>query len=199
MIKCNATVIGTVTRPADIKTGRNGNTFVTFGLSVRVKDGKESRKIELSVASDGDDDVVLDLGQGARIKVEGVLSFKRFGDSTYYNLSADSVQTYVKEEDSISGTLQFRGKLGSKGITERQSKKGAFRTFDAYSSERIDEQQYSYIWVHFLDFSEAAPDWLGPRVGINAEGELGFQIYNDRISLNCRVESLTEWDRENKS
>ena len=80
---------------------------------------------------------------------------------------------------------------------EKMGKKGAFRTFDAYSSEKIGEQQYSYIWVHFIDFSEETPEWLVPKAKIEVEGKLELQIFKGNPSINCRVESLTEWIREN--
>ena len=196
MIKCNATVIGTVNRPVEIKSGRGDKAFVTFGLGVLVKDGDESVKLDVSVACDGEDDFILDLVPGERVKVKGVMTFKRLGDSLYYNLSAEKVSEGKKEEDSISGKLQFRGTLGSKDIIEREGKKGGFRAFDAYSSEKIDEDQYSYVWVHFIDFTGERPDWLGPRAGINAEGRLELQVYNDTVTVGCRVETLSQWVKQ---
>ena len=196
MIKCNATVIGTVNRPVEIKSGRGDKAFVTFGLGVLVKDGDESVKLDVSVACDGEDDFILDLVPGERVKVKGVMTFKRLGDSLYYNLSAEKVSEGKKEEDSISGKLQFRGTLGSKDIIEREGKKGGFRAFDAYSSEKIDEDQYSYLWVHFIDFTGDRPNWLGPRAGINAEGRLELQVYNDTVSIGCRVETLSQWVKQ---
>jgi hypothetical protein len=196
MIKCNATVIGTVNRPVEIKSGRGDKAFVTFGLGVLVKDGDESVKLDVSVACDGEDDFILDLVPGERVKVKGVMTFKRLGDSLYYNLSAEKVSEGKKEEDSISGKLQFRGTLGSKDIIEREGKKGGFRAFDAYSSEKIDEDQYSYVWVHFIDFTAERPDWLGPRAGINAEGRLELQVYNDTVTVGCRVETLSQWVKQ---
>ena len=200
MIKCNATVVGTVNRPVEIKSGRGDKAFVTFGMAVAVKDGDESVKLDVSVACDGEDDDVLDLIPGDRVKVKGVMTFKRFGDTLYYNLSAEKVSQGKKEEaDSFSGKLQFRGTLGSKDVIEREGRKGGFRAFDAYSSEKIDEDQYSYVWVHFIDFNKERPDWLGPRAGIDAEGKLELQVYNDSVSLGCRVETLSQWVRQTAS
>ena len=196
MIKCNATVIGTVNRPVEIKSGRGDKAFVTFGLGVLVKDGDESVKLDVSVACDGEDDFILDLVPGERVKVKGIMTFKRLGDTLYYNLSAEKVSEGKKEEDSISGKLLFRGTLGSKDIIEREGKKGGFRAFDAYSSEKIDEDQYSYVWVHFIDFTGERPDWLGPRAGINAEGRLELQVYNDTVTVGCRVETLSQWVKQ---
>ena len=197
MIKCNVTVIGTVNRPVELKNGRDGNPFVTFGINVLLKDNRESMNIGISVASDGEDDSFLSLSQGDRVKLGGVLSFKRIGDSTYFNLSADSLSLHPKGEDSIIGKIQFRGTLGSKEVVEKTGKKGPFRTFDAYSSEKVSDQQYSYIWVHFIDFSGECPDWLVPRAKVEVSGKLELQIFKGTPSINCRVESLSEWVREN--
>lgn len=196
MIKCNATVVGTVNRPVEIRSGRGDKPFVTFGMAVVVKDGDESVKLDVSVACDGEDDEVLDLIPGERVRVKGVMTFKRFGDTLYYNLSAEKVSGKAKEEDSIAGRLLFRGTLGSKEVVERTGRKGGFRAFDAYSSEKIDEDQYSYVWVHFIDFNKERPDWLGPRAGIDAEGKLELQVYNDSVSVGCRVETLSQWVKQ---
>ena len=50
MIKSKVTVIGNVTRSADIKNGRDGQPFITFGMRVRLEDGEASAEIDISVA-----------------------------------------------------------------------------------------------------------------------------------------------------
>ena len=59
MIKSKVTVIGNVTRSADIKNGRDGQPFITFGMRVRLEDGEASAEIDISVAYDGEDEDVL--------------------------------------------------------------------------------------------------------------------------------------------
>ncbi|MBR4134614.1 MAG: hypothetical protein IKU04_08850 [Bacteroidales bacterium] len=197
MIKSKVTVIGTVTRSADIKNGRDGQLFISFGMHVRLEDGEESAGLDISVAYDGDDEDALFTNKGDRIKVQGVMTFKKMGDVTYYNLSAEKIKHDVTEADAISGTLQFRGTLGAKGVITHQGKKGAFRHFDAYSAEKVGEDQYSYIWVHFVDFGDDQRIWLKPKSKIKAEGALELQVYRERVSINCRVEDLSEWVRDN--
>ena len=92
MIKSNVTVIGTVTRSADIKEGRDGNAFITFGMKVHLQDGDQSADLDLSVAYDGEDEDVLFSNKGDRVKVEGVMTFKKMDDTTYFNLSAKKVK-----------------------------------------------------------------------------------------------------------
>ena len=197
MIKCNVNVIGKVYRPVELKEDRNGNPFVTFGVSVELKDKQESKSIDISVASDGEDNSVLSLKSGDCVKITGVLTFRKRDDTVYYNFSADKVQKIGQEEDSISGTIQFKGTMGNKEIQECQGKKGAFRVFDAYSSEKVDADKFAFIWVHFIDFSEECPEWLVPRAKIEAEGALEFQVFNGKVGIGCRVESLAPWKKDN--
>ena len=196
MIKSKVTVIGTVTRSADIKNGRDGQLFISFGMRVRLGDGDDAADIDISVAYDGDDEDALFTNKDDRVKVQGVMTFKKMGDQTYYNLSAEKIKHDVTEADAISGTLEFRGTVGAKGVVQHQGKKGAFRHFDAYSAEKVGEDQYSYIWVHFVDFSEERPECLVPKAGINAEGALELNLFNDRLDIGCRVKSLSEWEKQ---
>jgi len=197
MIKSNVTVIGTVTRSADIKEGRDGNAFITFGMKVHLQDEEESTDLDISVTYDEEDEDVLFNNKGDRVKVEGVMTFKKMGDVTYSNLSAKKVMKVGETaEDSITGDLQFRGTLGPKGATEHQGKKGVFRTFDAYSAEKVGDNQFSYIWVHFVDFGDDRRPWLTPKTKINAEGSLELQVFKGKVSFNCRVESLSQWVKD---
>ena len=195
MIKCNVTIVGRVFRAPEIKNDREGNPFVTFGVSSELKDNGETRDIDISVASDGEDDVILGLSVGDRVKVKGVLTFRKREDVVFFNLSASEVDK-TKDKDRIEGTMTFRGTLGGKEIQEKQGKKGAYRVFDAYSAEKVAEDKFSYIWVHFVDFSEERPECLVPKAGINAEGALEMNLFNDRLDIGCRVSSLSGWEKQ---
>lgn len=198
MIKCNVTVVGRVFRAPEIKNDREGNPFVTFGISSELKDNGETRDIDISVASDGEDDVILGLSVGDRVKVKGVLTLRKREDVVFFNLSASEVDK-TKEKDRIEGTMTFRGTLGGKEIQEKQGKKGAYRVFDAYSAEKVSEDKFSYIWVHFVDFSEERPECLIPKAGINAEGALEMNLFNDRLDIGCRVSSLSGWEKQSNN
>ena len=198
MIKCNVTIVGRVFRAPEIKNDREGNPFVTFGVSSELKDNGETRDIDISVASDGEDDVILGLSVGDRVKVKGVLTFRKREDVVFFNLSASEVDK-TKEKDRIEGTMTFRGTLGGKEILEKQGKKGAYRVFDAYSAEKVAEDKFSYIWVHFVDFSEERPECLVPKAGINAEGALEMNLFNDRLDIGCRVSSLSGWEKQSNN
>ena len=195
MIKCNVTIVGRVFRAPEIKNDREGKPFVTLGISTELKENDETRDIDISVACDGEDDTVLGLSIGDRVKVKGILTFRKREDVLFFNLSSDEVNN-TKEKDKIEGDMTFRGTLGGKDIPEKQGKKGAYRVFDAYSTEKVAENQYSYIWVHFIDFSEERPDCLIPKTGINAEGTLELTLFNDRLDIGCRVKSISEWEKQ---
>ena len=196
MIKCNVTIVGRVFRAPEIKNDREGNPFVTFGVSTELKDNGEARDIDISVACDGEDEDILSLSSGDRVRVKGILTFRKRDDIVFFNLSGSEVKKDVKEKDKIEGTMSFRGTLGGKEIQEKQGKKGSYRVFDAYSAEKIAEDKFSYIWVHFVDFSDERPECLVPKAGINAEGALELTLFNDRLDIGCRVKSLSEWEKQ---
>ena len=172
MIKCNVTIVGRVFRAPEIKNDREGNPFVTFGVSSELKDNGETRDIDISVACDGEDEQVLSLSSGDRVRVKGILTFRKREDVVFFNLSGSEVKKDVKE------------------------KEGPYRVFDAYSAEKIAEDNFSYIWVHFVDFSDERQECLIPKAGINAEGALELNLFNDRLDIGCRVKSLSEWEKQ---
>lgn len=195
MIKCKVTIIGTVSRGAEIKTSKDGSSFIAFGIqTVLGADSDDKKTMDISVAMDGNDVSKFDFMRGSRVCVEGNLSLRKRDDITYYNLSCDSIKSTDEPKDNISGTMSFKGTLSSKEINEREGKKGAYRYFDAFSTEK-DGDKFVYTWVHFIDFSSVKPEWLQPKTGIDAEGELEFSVYNGRESLNCRIDTLTLWDK----
>ena len=54
MIKCNVTVCGTISRTAQMRTGKEGKPFMSFGINVVIpaKSGI-NKTVEISVAKDG--------------------------------------------------------------------------------------------------------------------------------------------------
>ena len=194
MIKSNATIVGTISRSGEVKTDKQGRSFLAFGIQTELK-SKEGKSLllDISVAMDGNDPSALT--QGTAVKLKGTLSFRKRDERVFYNLSAKEIELNTLEEDSISGTMSFRGTLGKKEIEEKNGKKGAYRCFDAYSSDRIGEGQYAYIWVHFLDVSAVRPQWLQPKASIDAEGEIDISVFNERESIGCRITALTLWDK----
>ena len=200
MIKCNVSIIGTICRGGEARTDKEGKPFFTFGIRTDIPAGQGSEKpVDISVAMNGSPENQSDIREGARVKVQGVLTFRKKEENLYLNLSATDVQISPDEADAIKGTLSFKGTTGTKDITDKKGKKGAYRLFDAFSSEKTGEGKYSYTWVHFVDFSSERPQWLGPKTGIEAEGDLELSFFNDRLSVNCIVSSLSFWEKQSSN
>lgn len=197
MIKCNVSVTGTICRGGQARTDKEGKPFFTFGIRTDIPAGQGGEKpVDISVAMNGIPENQSSISEGTRIKVLGVLTFRKKEENLYLNLSASDLQLCPDEADAIKGTLSFKGTTGSKDITEKKGKKGDYRLFDAFSSERTGEDRYAYTWVHFVDFNSERPQWLGPKTSIEAEGNLELTYFGDRLSINCIVSSLSFWDRQ---
>ena len=197
MIKCNVTVCGTISRAAQMRTGKEGKPFMSLGVNVVVpaKSGI-NKTIEISVAKDGgSQDDIASYPVGTRIEISGVLTFHKKGEAFYYNLSATGINTFdASADDSIKGDMEFRGTLGNK-IEDKTDKKGnPFCVFSAFSSEKNGDS-YDYTWVRFLLFGENHKEWMQPKAGINANGELQMSVYNDRIDIGCRVREVSLWEK----
>ena len=159
-----------------------------------------NKMVEISVAKDGGSQEELSsYPVGSRVEVVGTLTFHKKGESLYLNLSATGINTFnAGNEDSIKGDMEFRGTLGNK-IEDKTDKKGKpFCVFSAFSSEKNGDN-YDYTWVRFLHFGEARKDWMQPKVGINAKGELQMSVFNDRLDIACRVSEISQWDKAAQS
>ena len=196
MIKCNVTVCGTITRSAQMRTNKEGKAFLASGVSVVIPANSGINKtFEISVAKDGGMDELNGLSSGTRVELVGVLTFHKKDDTIFLNMSATGVNTFnAPAEDSVKGTIEFRGTVGNK-IEEKKDKKGnPFCVFSAFSSEKNGEN-YDYTWIRFLQFGENRKDWMQPKAGINAKGELQMSVYNDRLDIACRVSEVSKWDK----
>lgn len=198
MIKCNVSIIGTISRKGEIKTDKEGNQFFSFGLKTNLPTKEASVKpLEISVAKSGSAEDLANLNPEVRVQVKGTMILRKKNDVVYYNLSASEIDLNIEGEDRINGTLVFRGTTGNKEIIDKQGKTGPYRVFDAYSSEKTDDNRYTYTWIHFIDFNTEHPQWLQPKTGIDVEGELELTVFNNRESINCRVSTLSFWDKNN--
>ena len=197
MIKCNVTVCGTITRSAQMRTNKDGKAFLAFGVSVAIpaKSGI-NKTFEISVAKDGGMDELNALSSGTRVEIVGVLTFRKKDETIFLNLSATGVNTFnAPAEDSVKGSLEFRGTVGNK-IEEKEDKKGnPYLVFSAFSSEK-DGEDYSYTWVRFMHFGQGKPEWMQGKCGIDANGELQLGVYNDRLDITCRVAELSRWEKQ---
>ena len=197
MIKCNVTVCGTISKAAVVRTNNENKAFTAFAVNcvIPARNGID-KTVEISVAKDGEEYNRADYTVGKRVEISGVLTFKKRGDNLYFNMSASSVNlTVASNEDSIKGEMLFRGKTG-KNIEEKTDKKGKnFLQFSAFSAEKVNDG-FEYLWVRFLGFDREREEWLQPRTGIEAKGELELSVYNDKLNIACKVSEMSEYVKQ---
>lgn len=198
MIKCNVTICGTVSRAAQMRTNKEGKPFLTFGVNVVIpaKSGI-NKTIEISVAKDGGtNDDLSQYAVGSRVEVVGVLTFHKKGEALYFNMSATGINNFdALGDDSVKGEIEFRGSLGNKIESKTDKKGNPFLVFSAFSTEKNGED-FAFTWVRFMQFGETQKDWMAPKAGIEAKGELQLGVFNDRLDITCRVSELKEYEKK---
>lgn len=195
MIKCEATVCGTISRSAAMRSNREGQPFMSFSMNVGVQEKGERQNVELRVTRDGQFEPFLsDFAAGTRVKVTGELVFYKKNDVLVFSLHATQVDLQADDEDYIEGKIDFRGAIG-KSIDEKNDRKGnPYIVFSAFSTEKRGED-FSFTWIKFIQFNKAREEWMQPGVGINAQGGLEVSVFNGKPYVSCHLENLSFWDR----
>lgn len=196
MIKCDVKLCAVISRAAVVKESKDGGSFLSFSVKLPLsgRDGS-AKELEISVSADGDKSKASVYAQGRRLSIAGTLSLRKKDGRVFYNLRASSAEiTNSKNPDSIEGTMEFQGKVGTKGIEERQDKNGkTFKTFSAFSTDK-DGDKAEFIWVRFLYFDpKEGEDFLATGKYINIKGALQLSVYRDEVNLDCRVSEVSEW------
>lgn len=195
MIKCNVTINGTVSRPATVRTSSDGREFTCFTVKTTIpaKSGA-GKQVEVSVSMDGQGTAPITVG--ARIGMQGTLTFRKRGEALYLNFHADTLDTSPSQDkDAITGSIEFRGTVGRQ-VEEKTDKKGCkYLVFSAFSTEK-DGETFAFTWVRFIRFSAEKEAFLAPRSGVIAKGKLELSTYLDKINIGCRVEELNEWVKQ---
>lgn len=194
MIKCDVKVCGTVSRAAEMRTNKNGESYMAFAMSVTIpaKNGN-GKLIDISVSSNGDERDLASFVVGKRVEISGMLTFKKRGENIYFNLSASSANfTGVSGEDSIKGNMLFRGKTG-KSIDERQDKKDkSYIQFSGFTTEKVNDS-FEYLWVRFFSFTDKREGWLQPQTAIEVKGDLDLSVYNDKLNVSCKITEMSKY------
>lgn len=193
MIKCNVTVNGVISRAATMRSGSEGNQFISFSVKVSIPGKPGNKEVEISVSKDGTESEIPMYVIGKRIEVSGILSFRKREDKLYLNLRSESVNLSPQDGKSgIEGTLEFKGTIG-KQVEEKTDRKGnTYITFSAFSAEKNGED-FAYTWVRFIRFSSQKESFLTPKSKIQAKGRLELSAYNDNIGISCRIDELSEY------
>lgn len=203
MIKAEVEVCAKITRAAVVKESSNGTTFLSFGITIPIK-GRDGNKKDLfiSVSTDGGKAEKSAFVENRRVKILGHLLVRKKAGAIYYNLRADGGCEIVKssEDDCLEGTLEFRGKIGKKGVEVRTDKKGGkYKLFSAFSSEK-DGDNVEFIWVNFLYFNPKEDEpFLAANKYVKISGPLQIGVFHDDISLECQVSCAEEWTLSEKA
>lgn len=194
MIKSKVTVCGIVSKAPCLRTNNEGKAFVSLAMDVVIEAKSGINKtIVIDVIKDGNDEELLRLVCGERIELAGTLTFKKRGETMYYNLNITGINNASEAvTDSIKGEMEFRGKLGKK-IDEKETKKGGkMLVFSAFSAEKVNDG-FEYVWVRFVAFDKEREAWLQPSARIEVKGEMEISVFNDRIDIGCRVSEMKEY------
>lgn len=192
MIKCNVTLNGVITQGASLRSGSDGDKYLSFAVKTTIPGKPRNKDIEVSVSRDGSEDEIPIFTVGSRIEVMGVLTFRKRGDNLYLNLRASSINfNPTSVRNSIEGTMEFTGTIG-KYVEEKTDKKGnSYLTFSAFSTEKVGDD-FLYTWVRFLRFSAEKEAFLTGKAKINTKGKLELSTYNDTIGISCVISEISE-------
>ena len=198
MIKCEVSICANITRNAIVKSGKDNQQFVTFGVSLPLKGRNgEQKNLEISVTCDGDKGTAASYTTGRRVNILGNLIPRKKGGKVFFNLRADGGIEFAKStaDDKIEGTMEFKGKIGKKGVDCKTDRKGEpYKAFSAFSSDK-DGDNVEFVWVRFLYFHpKDGEDFLQAGSYISAKGDRQLGVFKDDISLDCRVSEVSHWE-----
>lgn len=196
MIKCNVTACGIISNSAVEKQSKEGNSFISFSITIPLAGGDGSgAELQVYVSAPGNKDTAGQFSTGRRVKVNGTLYIRRIDDRTYYNLRTDGEVEIVKstEADALTGSIDFKGKIKEE-IREHTSKNGRkFQTFSGVSQDK-DGEKRGWTWVRFLVPTPIQQDFFKPDAYVQVKGELLFHIYQGSVNIECRTSSIEPWE-----
>lgn len=193
MIKGNVTVCGTINSSAVEKTSKENEKYLSFSMVVPLQGKDESiAELIIHVSVPMDAKMKSKLTNGRHVLVHGVLHVRKYEGTVFYNVRSDEEVELVKtsEPDSLEGDLEFKGGVGTKGVTEKTSKKGSkYHLFDAWSRDKSGEKDPEYTWVHFICFQKDFPA-LTPKNYVHVTGKLDIDVFKGNASINCVADTV---------
>lgn len=213
MIKSDATVIGVITRDAEVRTGKNGQPYLSITLTTLLQDraeGVEAKPLTIHIQDTTSDNAsVSKYKAGTRIEVKGELTIRKEKEDAeiIFFMKAESiVSETVSVLDSITGTMNFTGTIGiTKAIEEKEDKNGnKYLIIQAYSSEKIGEN-FTHIWVRFMRFTPKEeggvlrPDCIQEKGKVKVSGNMQLQSYKGNLSLSARADSIEAYTPSSNS
>lgn len=199
MIKAKATINGTVSKAVSLRQDKDGRQMAQFSIRLAVPGSREDMSgkdvfVSVSYPADGFD--ANRVVTGTRIEASGTLTFKKSGDNLYLNFLADNIIfNPAGEQDSIEGTLEFKGTVGKNVEVKTDRKDRPYVSFSAFSSEKVKDN-FEFIWVRFIRFDYTKEPFIQPKAKIQATGKLSITAYQGRLSLDCQADSFKAWERQ---
>lgn len=196
MIKCNVTACGIIVSSAVEKQNKEGGKFLAFTLVVPIEGKDKSvKELHIGVTTEGDQTTAVNYSAGRRVTIKGNLYIRKVEEAVYYNLRSEGAieQNESSAQDRLEGSMEFRGKIGPKGIECKTSKKGAaFKVFSAFSSDK-DGEKRAFTWVSFM-VNPSVECTVEAGNYVEVHGDLLLDVFKNNLQLNCRVNKISPWD-----
>jgi len=192
-------VCATINRAASVKKDKKGASYLSYGVKLPIsgKNG-ETQELFINVMMAPSKGNVSDLTVGRRVNLTGEMSIQKHNGKICCYLRPESVELANDGTDAIEGVLSFRGKLGKKDVELKEDKNGKiFLVFSAFSVDKTKDVA-EFTWVSFLYFDPQNEEFLKPGTYIDAKGQVQFGVYNDAITLDCRVSEVKPWELDKK-
>lgn len=196
MIQCSIQACGEICQPALEKTNKEGKKFLSFTVKIPVSGYYRARAdLFLSVSIDGDYSQIGKYSLGKKVSFKGKMIPRKYKGLIYYNVHCeDTILTAAPEcTPFITGTMEFKGKIG-KIVQDLTDKKGRpFQCFSAFSSSKSGEEK-EFIWIHFMNFHLTDKNRISSGQSVSIYGDFHFNVYNANINMECVVQDISLWE-----
>lgn len=196
MIKCNVTACGIIVSSAVEKQNKEGGKFLAFTIIVPFEGKDKSvKELHIGVTAEGDQTTAANYQAGRRVTVHGNLFIKKVEENLYFNLRSEGAieQNDSSLPDRLEGAMEFKGKIGNKGIETMTSKKGtSFKVFSAFSSDK-DGENRAFTWVKFI-VGKASDINVNAGEYVEVHGDMQLDVYKNKLQIGCRTTSVSHWD-----
>ncbi len=201
MIKCNVTACGNIVSSAVEKTATDGGKFISYAMVVALQGTDQTAyEVHMNVSAPFNAETIGKYTTGRRVTVNGILHVRKNQGVQYHNLRTETEAEFNESTvpDRLEGSMEFRGKIGKKGVEDRKSKKGKdFQTFSAFSSDKNGENR-EFTWVNFFNLTPVHGDYFGAEKYVEVHGDLRLNVYKSSLQLECAVKTVAPWDVSKK-
>lgn len=197
MIKAQATLRGTISHAATLRSDKEGRNFLCFDATLTIpasRNNMAGMTVTVSISTNGTEADIPRYAVGSRIEATGLLTFRKRNDNLYLNFHADTITMGGDGKDALEGTLEFKGTVGNKLEVKTDKKGRNFLTFSAFSTEKANDV-FQFTWVRFIRFDSQGEPWLQAKSKVEAKGTLLLTAYNGRLNIDCRIDEMKPWER----